>query len=347
MTSAQVTALNAAATASALSAHTSNKSNPHAVTKAQVGLGNCDNTADADKPISTATQSALDLKAASADLTAHTGDTSNPHGVTKAQVGLGNVDNTSDLAKPVSTATQTALNAKANNSDLTAHTGNVSNPHKVTKAQVGLGSVDNTADVDKPISTATQAALDGKVDKVTGKGLSTNDYTTTEKNKLSGIATGAQVNVIETVKVNGTALTVSSKAVNLDLSGYVPTTRTVNGKALSANITLAASDVGALASGGTAVKATADANGNNIVNTYETKMNVAKKAAFYRGTITGDGSTKTWTLTHGLGGIPLTQIYDASGNLLMTDVVCTTTTIKLTFNTAPTSGTSYTVVCIG
>ena len=37
--------------------------------------------------------------------------------------------------------------------------------------------------------------LDGKVDKVTGKGLSTNDYTTTEKNKLAGIAAGAEVNV--------------------------------------------------------------------------------------------------------------------------------------------------------
>ena len=347
MTSAQVSALNAAATASSLSAHTSDKSNPHAVTKTQVGLGNVDNTSDLSKPISTATQEALDLKAAAADLTAHTGNVSNPHKVTKAQVGLSNVDNTADLAKPISTATQTALDAKANSSDLTAHTGNKSNPHGVTKSQVGLGNCDNTSDLSKPISTATQTALDGKVDVVTGKGLSTNDYTTAEKNKLSGIATGAQVNVIETVKVNGTALTITSKAVNVDLSGYVPTTRTVNGKALSANITLAASDVGALASGGTAVKATSDANGNNIANTYETKTNVAKKAAFYRGTVTGDGSTKTWTLTHGLGGIPLTQIYDASGNLLMTDVVCTTTTIKLTFNTAPTSGTSYTVVCIG
>ena len=48
-----------------------------------------------------------------------------------------------------------------------------------------------------------------------GKGLSTNDYTTTEKNKLSGIASGAQVNVIETVKRNGTALTVTSKAVDV------------------------------------------------------------------------------------------------------------------------------------
>jgi hypothetical protein len=43
-------------------AHISNKNNPHEVTKAQVGLGNCDNTSDLDKPISTATQTALDGK---------------------------------------------------------------------------------------------------------------------------------------------------------------------------------------------------------------------------------------------------------------------------------------------
>ena len=43
-------------------AHTSNVSNPHSVTKAQVGLGNADNTSDASKPVSTAQQAALDLK---------------------------------------------------------------------------------------------------------------------------------------------------------------------------------------------------------------------------------------------------------------------------------------------
>lgn len=53
------------------------------------------------------------------------------------------------------------------------------------------------------------------VKQVSGKGLSTNDYTSTEKNKLSGIASGAQANVIESVKVNGTALSVTSKAVNV------------------------------------------------------------------------------------------------------------------------------------
>ena len=43
--------------------HTSLTNNPHSVTKAQVGLGNCDNTSDANKPVSTAGQAALDLKA--------------------------------------------------------------------------------------------------------------------------------------------------------------------------------------------------------------------------------------------------------------------------------------------
>lgn len=83
------------------------------------------------------------------------------------------------------------LDAYAKNADLTSHTSNTSNPHAVTKAQVGLSNVDNTSDVNKPISTATQTALDSKVDKVSGKGLSTNDYTTTEKNKLAGIANSA------------------------------------------------------------------------------------------------------------------------------------------------------------
>ena len=45
-----------------LSNHIGNTSNPHSVTKAQVGLGNVDNTSDLDKPISTATQEAIDGK---------------------------------------------------------------------------------------------------------------------------------------------------------------------------------------------------------------------------------------------------------------------------------------------
>lgn len=48
--------------AEALSAHQARNDNPHGVTKAQVGLGNVDNTADVDKPISTAQQTAINAK---------------------------------------------------------------------------------------------------------------------------------------------------------------------------------------------------------------------------------------------------------------------------------------------
>lgn len=62
-----------------------------------------------------------------------------------------------------------------------------------------------------------KSALGRKVDVVSGKGLSTNDYTSAEKQKLSGIASGAQVNVIESVKVNGTKVEPSSKAVDISV----------------------------------------------------------------------------------------------------------------------------------
>ena len=115
---------------STVNTHIANKSNPHGVTKAQVGLGNVDNTSDADKPVSTATQAALNtisgnVTAVTDDLADHIADKGNPHDVTKAQVGLSNVDNTSDAAKPVSTATQTALNKKLDNSGDKTFDGNL------------------------------------------------------------------------------------------------------------------------------------------------------------------------------------------------------------------------------
>ena len=74
--------------------HIGNKSNPHGVTKAQVGLGNVNNTSDADKPVSTAQATAIaDAKAAGTNaqtnLTTHMQNLSNPHGVTRDQLGLG------------------------------------------------------------------------------------------------------------------------------------------------------------------------------------------------------------------------------------------------------------------
>ena len=62
-------------------------------------------------------------------------------------------------------------------------------------------------------------ALAGKVDKVEGKGLSTNDFTDEAKAKLDGVEAGANQNLIEIVKLNGAALDISEKAVNIPVAG--------------------------------------------------------------------------------------------------------------------------------
>lgn len=80
------------------------------------------------------------------------------------------------------------------------------------------GSVAKTVkDAVDAAQTTLQGDIDKKVDKVEGKVLSSNDYTSDEKTKLEGIAASAQVNVIETIKVNGTALVPTVKAVNISV----------------------------------------------------------------------------------------------------------------------------------
>ena len=85
----------------------------------------------------------------------------------------------------------------------------------LTKGDVGLGNVDNTSDANKPVSTATQTALNTKVDKVAGKQLSTEDYTTAEKTKLAGVAAGAQVNTVTSVAGKTGAVTLAKADVGL------------------------------------------------------------------------------------------------------------------------------------
>ena len=170
--------------------------------------------------------------------------------ITPTNIGLGNVDNTSDLDKPVSTAQQTALDKKVDkvtgyglskndftdilknkldgiaegaqvnsitgvkgSSEETYRTGNVS----ISASNIGLGNVNNTSDADKPISTATQTALSNKVDKVSGKGLSTNDYTTSEKDKLAGIASGATKVIIDSALSSTSINPVQNKIIKAAL----------------------------------------------------------------------------------------------------------------------------------
>lgn len=88
--------------------------------------------------------------------------------------------------------------------------------------------------------TGLSAALAGKVDAEAGKGLSANDYTTAEKDKLAGIAAGAQQNVIEAIQANGVSLPVSEKTVNLPLAtaeavGLVKSSIAENGVSVAAD----------------------------------------------------------------------------------------------------------------
>lgn len=77
--------------------------------------------------------------------------------------------------------------------------------HNYERFKIGDGST---------VVSSLPFADDNKVDKVSGKGLSTNDYTTTEKNKLAGIETGANKTVVDTAMSNTSTNPVQNKVVN-------------------------------------------------------------------------------------------------------------------------------------
>lgn len=164
--------------------------------KSDIGLENVDNTSDANKPISTATQSALNDKASTTSLNAHTSDTNNPHAVTKTQVGLGNVDNTSDANKPISTATQTALNGKQ---DTLVSGTNIKTVN--SNSLVGSGDV--------------------VIDKTSiGLGNVTNVDTTNASNISSGTLSDSRLSA--NVTTQGNTFNVANKLVQLDASAKLP-----------------------------------------------------------------------------------------------------------------------------
>jgi hypothetical protein len=207
-------------------------------------------------------------------------------GITKAMVGLGNVDNTADLDKPVSTATQTALDLKANATDVTTALALKANAADVTTA---LALKANTADVN--------TALDLKVDKVTGKALSTNDYTTAEKTKLaaitgtntgdqdlSALAIAADVNSALALKANTSDVNAALvlKANGASVANSINTINTtLNTKANSADVNnalIAKADVVAVNNAVAALNGLLNTKADNVVvtnqlGTKEDKLN--------------------------------------------------------------------------
>ena len=182
---------------SSLISHLSNKSNPHSVTKSQVGLENVPNVATNDQTPTYTTvsiDSALTsgeklseafgkISRAVSSLISHLANTSNPHSVTKEQVGLENVPNvsTNDQA-PTYTVASSNTNlasgekmsvafgkiAKAIKS-LISHLADTSNPHSVTASQVGLGNVSNVSTNDQ---TPTYTVASSNANLVSGEKIS-------------------------------------------------------------------------------------------------------------------------------------------------------------------------------
>ena len=139
--------------------------------RANLGLGNVDNTADADKPISVATQAALNLKANAADLAlkaplASPTFTGTVSGIDKSMVGLASVDNTTDAAKPISAATQAALDLKLNSNGNAATATKLASAKKINGVDFD-GSADITVAADAGTLSGTLAIAKG------GTGLTT------------------------------------------------------------------------------------------------------------------------------------------------------------------------------
>lgn len=145
--------------------------------KADVGLANVDNTSDADKPISTATQNALNLKLNSNDPSVTNAREWTAETVSQAEAEAGSATTRRAwTAERVFQAIAAWWNASAFKTKLDGiqEGAQVNTVNSVAgkvgivtlvKGDVGLANVDNTSDLNKPISTATQNALNLKVSK--------------------------------------------------------------------------------------------------------------------------------------------------------------------------------------
>lgn len=94
--------------------------------------------------------------------------------------------------------------------------GNIINAGQIKTVSM----VDNTLSLESanPVENRViTSALNDKVNKVSGKQLSTEDFTTAEKNKLTNIENGAQVNTLENLIINGEEATIVDKKIALNI----------------------------------------------------------------------------------------------------------------------------------
>lgn len=180
------------------------------VTATDVGLGNVDNTSNATERAATATL---------ANKTLTTPVINSPTGLVKADVGLSNVDNTSNVTERAASATLT-------NKDLTSGTNTFPTLNQDTTGKSAKTDALNSATTIVNVAAATAPS--------SGQVLTATDSTHATWQTPAGAAVWGSI----------TGTLSSQSDLNTALGGKVPTTTTVNGHALSSNVTVTATDVG-------------------------------------------------------------------------------------------------------
>ena len=182
-----------------LLAHEADHSNPHQVTKAQVGLGNADNTSDADKPVSTAQQTALDAKVDDTQIVSAWQGTPDDAHIPTEKLTKDTIDGV-DASAVHKAGAETITGAKTIKGDITI--GEVGTPTDVT--QVGDLNIKGNITIEGNI-TQNGSAYETHAEKIyttkdyiylregaTGA-LSPGDYTGMEAEKYDGTNNGRLV----------------------------------------------------------------------------------------------------------------------------------------------------------
>lgn len=161
---------------SSITSHTGNKSNPHGVTKSQVGLGNVDNTSDINKPVSTAQQSAIDTAYANSNAYTDQKIADLINGAPSTLDTLGEIATAMAEHEDVVSALNEAIGTKASQSELDTHTGN-STIHITASERTNWNSAKNHADSTHARTDATKVEKSSTNGNIKINGTETTVYT--------------------------------------------------------------------------------------------------------------------------------------------------------------------------
>ena len=191
-----------------------------------------------------------------------------------ANTAAGKANTAATAANNAASAANQAAQAANNAATNATETANEAAQNAKTQADYAKAQGDYAKSQGDKVQEAIEGALDLDNATETEDGLMSKE----DKKKLNGIATGATKVTVDSALSSSSTNPVQNKVINTALSGKVPTTRTVNGKALSSNITLTASDVGAATSNHThaANTITAGTLGTGVVATNSTDYTTSR-----------------------------------------------------------------------